>query len=134
MENKDSGFDFEKLKVYQKALDFIDKIFEIYKNLPREYKYSLGDNLLRASLSIANNLAEGNGKKSKREKQRYFGTSLDSTRECISVFNVFERQKLITSDRFLEIRSDGREITGMIHNLISSLDQSVFCAPLSVIK
>ncbi|MBU4346456.1 MAG: four helix bundle protein [Candidatus Omnitrophica bacterium] len=121
MEDKNSVFDFEKLKVYQKALDFIDKIFEICKNLPREYKYSLGDNLLRAGLSIANNLAEGNGKKSKREKQRYFGISLDSTRECISVFNVFKRQKLITNDRFLEIRSDSREITGMIYNLIGSL-------------
>jgi len=83
MKDADSQFDFEKLRVYQKTLDFIDKIFEICKNLPREYRYSLGDNLLRASLSITNNLAEGNGKKSKREKQRYFGTSLDSTRECI---------------------------------------------------
>ena len=122
MQDKSTEFDFEKLKVYQKSLDFIDKIFEICKSLPREYKYSLGDNLIRASLSIANNLAEGNGKKSSKEKQRYFGTSLDSARECISVFNVFERQKLITNGRFLEVRSDGREITGMIHNLISSLD------------
>ena len=54
-------FDFEKLKVYQFALDFIDEIFEIYKRLPQEYKYFLGDNLLRAGLSIANNLAEGSG-------------------------------------------------------------------------
>jgi len=122
MQDKNTEFDFERLKVYQKSLDFIDKIFKICKNLPREYKYSLGDNLIRAGLSIANNLAEGNGKKSNKEKQRYFGTSLDSTRECISVFNVFKRQNLITSDRFSEIRSDGREITGMIHNLIDSLN------------
>lgn len=122
MEDQDYSFDFEKLKVYQKALDFIDKIFEIYKNLPREYHHSLGDNLLRASLSIANNLAEGNGKKSKKEKQRYFSISLDSTRECISVFNVFKRQKLITDNKFLELRSDGKEITGMIYALINSLD------------
>ena len=59
-------FDFEKLNVYQKSLDFIDKIFQIMKTLPKEYHYSLGDNLLRAGLSIANNLAEGNGKKSKK--------------------------------------------------------------------
>ena len=122
MQDKNTEFDFEKLKVYQKALYFIDKIFEICKSLPREYKYSLGDNLIRAGLSIANNLAEGNGKKSNKEKQRYFGTSLDSTRECISVFNVFKQQELITNDRFLEVRSASREITGMIHNLIDSLD------------
>ena len=117
---KEFGFDFEKLNVYQKALDFIDKIFEIVKNLPREYRYSLGDNLLRAALSVANNLAEGNGKKSKLEKNRYFGTSLDSTRECISVFNVFKRQSLIKEDNYQEVRSDAKEITSMIWGLINS--------------
>jgi four helix bundle protein len=116
----DFQFDFEKLNVYQKSLDFIDEIFKVYKKLPREFKYSLGDNLIRAGLSIANNLAEGNGKRSKNEKNRYFGISLDSTRECISVFNVFKRQKLISEDIYQKLRLDGREITNMLHGLIDS--------------
>ena len=85
-------FDFENLIVYQKSLEFIDEIFGIYKNLKQDYKISVGSNLIRAGLSIANNLAEGNGKKSNKEKQRYFGISLDSARECISVFNVLRRK------------------------------------------
>jgi four helix bundle protein len=117
---KNFQFDFEKLNVYQKTLDFIDEIFQVYKKLPREFKYSLGDNLIRAGLSIANNLAEGNGKRSKNEKNRYFGTSLDSTRECISIFNVFKRQMLITEEIYRNLRIDGREITSMIHGLINS--------------
>ncbi len=113
-------FDFEKLKVYQKALGFIDEIFDIMKELPREYKYSIGENLLRAGLSIANNLAEGNGKKSKKEKNRYFSTSLDSARECVSVFNVLKRQQLMREDKYKEIRSEAKEITSMIWGLIGS--------------
>ena len=113
-------FDFEKLKVYQKSLEFIDKIFCVIKVLPREYRYSLGDNLIRASLSIANNLAEGNGKKSKREKNRYFSTSLDSTRECISVFNVLKRQRLIEDNEYNKVRAEAKEITSMIWGLIDS--------------
>ncbi len=62
-------FDFENLKVYQKSLDLIDDIFEVYKSLDRDYKISVGSNLVRAGLSIANNLAEGNGKKSPKEKK-----------------------------------------------------------------
>lgn len=85
---EDFRFDFEKLTVYRKSLDFIHKIIEIYKRLPREFKYTLGGNLVRAGVSIANNIAEGSGKKSKKEKARYYSTSLDSARECISVFNV----------------------------------------------
>ncbi len=113
-------FDFENLNVYQKSLDFIDKLFQIEKTLPKEYRYSIGQNLIRAGLSIANNLAEGNGKKSKKEKNRYFGTSLDSTRECISVFNVLKRQGLIEKDKFDKVRSDAKEITSMIWGLIDS--------------
>ena len=117
----DFQFDFERLKVYQFALKFIDKIFEVYRKLPKEFKYSIGSNLLRAGLSIANNLAEGSGKKSNKEKARYFGTSLDSARECVSVFNVLIRQSLIDKSTFKDLRKDSREITSMITGLINSL-------------
>ena len=111
-------FDFEKLKVYQKSLDFIDEVFKIYRSLPQDYKISIGSNLVRAALSVANNLAEGNGKKSDKERNRYFSISLDSDRECISVFNVMKRQALIRDERYEKLRSAGREITSMICGLI----------------
>jgi four helix bundle protein len=110
-------FDFENLKVYQRALDFIDKIFCLLKDLPREYRFSIGDNLLRAALSIANNIAEGNDKTSNKERYRYFNTSSDSARECVSVFIVLKRQKLIKEDFFIELKEDAREITSMLRGL-----------------
>ncbi|MFH1492292.1 MAG: four helix bundle protein [Candidatus Omnitrophota bacterium] len=121
MVERDFQFDFERLKVYQFSLEFIDKVFEIYKNHPVEYKYPLGSNLLRAGLSIANNLAEGSDKKSSKERARYYGTSSDSTRECISVFNVLKRQRLIKDDFYYQLRVNGREITSMIRGLIATL-------------
>lgn len=66
------SFDFEKLKVYQKSLEFIHEIFAIYKKLPREFKYTVGDNLVRAAVSISNNLAEGSGKKFKKKSTLLF--------------------------------------------------------------
>ena len=117
---KEFEFDFERLSVYQKSLEFIDNIFKIYKHLKQDYKISVGSNLARAGLSIANNLAEGNGKTSKKEKKRYFVIALDSARECISVFNVLSRQKMIEKEEYTEIRRDGREITSMLHSLLNS--------------
>lgn len=111
---KDFEFDFEKLTVYKKALDLIDQVFEVYKTLSSDFKICIGSNLVRAALSIANNLAEGNGKRSKKERNRYFNTSLDSTRECISVFNVLLRQHLIDNSRYVSLRFLGKEITSMI--------------------
>jgi len=120
-------FDFEKLTVYQKTLDFIHKIFEIYKKLPKEFKYTVGDNLVRAVISIANNLAEGSGKKFKKEKARYYSISLDSARECISIFNVLSKEKLIEENIYTQMRVNAKEITSMLCGLINSIDNAVNC-------
>ena len=120
-EEKEFEFDFERLSVYQKTLEFIDNIFIVFKKLPGEYKYSIGSNLLRASLSIANNLAEGSDKISHKERAKFYGISSGSTRECISVFNVLIRQRLIEKNLYYQLRRDGREITSMIRGLINAL-------------
>jgi hypothetical protein len=51
-------FMFEKLEVYQKAVDFADEVAALTEGFPRGYGF-LVDQLNRAALSIATNLAEG---------------------------------------------------------------------------
>lgn len=119
-EMKEFRFDFENLVVYQKALNFIDKIFRIYKGLANEYKFSLGNNLVRAALSVANNIAEGNDKRSIKERNRYMAISSDSARECVSVINVLNRQNLVDREAYLNLRNDAREITSMLKGLTNS--------------
>ena len=114
-------FDFEKLEVYKLALEFLSKLFKVYKSLPKDLRYSLGNNLIRAGASISNNLTEGSGKKSKKHKLSYYNISLDSTRECISMNNVLLKEKLIEKEIYTQIRLEGRRITGMITGLIKSL-------------
>ncbi|GAH96050.1 unnamed protein product, partial [marine sediment metagenome] len=61
-------FMFEKLDVYQKAVDFIDQITSLTEQFPRGY-YFLTDQLNRAALSIATNLAEGNARFTKADRK-----------------------------------------------------------------
>jgi four helix bundle protein len=114
------GFDFEKLEVYQLALDFLDFIFETCKSMPVDLQYCLGDNLKRAGISISNNIAEGSGKKSGKEKARYYGISLDSTRECVNMFIILQRRKALAEDNYLKARTYGKRITSMLFRLIES--------------
>jgi four helix bundle protein len=115
---KDFRFDFENLKVYQKTLDLVDQIFQLLRDLPKEYRFAIGDNLLRAALSISNNIAEGNDKGSVKEQHRYFRTSSGSARECISVLIVLKRQGLVKDKLYQKLRSDVREITSMLRALM----------------
>ncbi|MGD8451900.1 MAG: four helix bundle protein [Phycisphaerae bacterium] len=50
-------FAFEKLIVYQKAVDFADRVLDVTEGFPHGYGF-LADQLNRASVSIAANLAE----------------------------------------------------------------------------
>ncbi len=121
MNEEEFKFDFERLEVYQLALEFLDFIFEICKNIPKDILYSLGDNLKRAGISISNNIAEGSGKKSGKEKARFYGTSLDSTRECINMFIILDRQKAISKEDYIRTRIYGKRLTSMLFRLIGSI-------------
>src|SRR5580658_113776 len=71
------AFAFEKLLVYQKAMDFSDSVCQITQSFPRGF-YFLVDQLNRAALSIAANIAEGNGRFTIRDKKNFFGIARGS--------------------------------------------------------
>jgi hypothetical protein len=53
------SFKFEKLIVWQKALDFSDEINKLVKTFPKEELYILTSQIKRAADSVALNIAEG---------------------------------------------------------------------------
>ena len=62
---------FEKLLVYQKAVDYADHISQLTQSFPRGLYY-LTDQLNRAALSVPKNIAEGNGRFTKADRKKYF--------------------------------------------------------------
>ena len=122
--NEDDAFDFEKLHVYQLALEFFDQLCSVCRKLSAEFRYPISDQLIRAALSISNNLAEGSGKRSKKERARYYSTSINSARECISMLNVLVRQRQLDEAEYSDLRIKGRRITGMLNGLIASVDRT----------
>ena len=76
-----SEFDFEKLDIYKRSIEFADFAYGIAESLPRNLQSSLADQLRRAAISICNNIAEGSGKISAKEKRQFYHYALDSGRE-----------------------------------------------------
>lgn len=50
---------FKDLKVYQLAYELAMEIFNLFKDFPKEEKYSLTDQIRRSSRSVCSNIAEG---------------------------------------------------------------------------
>jgi len=80
-------FHHEKLKVYQRALEFAAWSQILIDSLAK--KTSTRDQLERAGDSIALNIAEGNGKFSLKDRARFFqiahGSALESA-ACLDLF------------------------------------------------
>ncbi len=59
-------FGFEKLEVWQKALEFTGHIYDATKLFPKKEQFGLISQLQRAAVSICANIAEGLGVATKR--------------------------------------------------------------------
>jgi four helix bundle protein len=79
------SFKFEKLIIWQKAMDFGEEINTVIKEFPKHEMYNLSWQLLRASDSVALNISEGSIEQSNAEFKRFLGYSVRSLAEGLLV-------------------------------------------------
>jgi four helix bundle protein len=113
---KDLRFKFEDLKVYQKALDFVDFAYDVSDKFPNTERYGLISQFTRASLSIALNIAEGSADTDK-QFHRFLQMALDSLNECVVCSSVAKRQNYITKALDYDVRLKLVELSKMITSL-----------------
>ncbi len=113
-------FNFEKLKTYQKSLDFIDYCYEVVKQFPIDERYGLTSQYRRASLSISLNIGEGHGD-TDAQFNRYLKMAWDSVKECVVCSTVAKRQNYITEKEDIKARQKLEELSKMITSLMKRL-------------
>lgn len=89
-------FKFEKLEVWQLALEYIDVIDVIAGKLPRSEDYNLKSQITRAATSVALNIAEGSQGQTDTEQARFLGLALRSLIETVACQHLINRRKLLT--------------------------------------
>ena len=83
-----------KLDVYQRALDLLERVDQIYDSMPPGRAH-LKDQLDRAATSIVLNIAEGAGEFSKDEKQRFYRMARRSATETAAILDILDRRKAV---------------------------------------
>ena len=109
-------FKFEDLKVYQKALDFVDIAYEVSQNFPKSELYNLTSQFKRAAVSIPLNIAEGAGD-TNAQFNRFLEIASGSVKECVVCSTIARRQNFISEEKNLENRRKLAELSKMISSL-----------------
>ncbi len=115
------AFKFEKLLVWQKAVDLSDKVDVLTKSFPKEELYVLTSQIKRAADSVSLNIAEGSTGQSNAEFNRFLGIALRSNIEVVSCIYLAKRRNIISEDDFNKIYSSCEEILVMINGLRKAL-------------
>ena len=115
------AFKFEKLIVWQKAVDLSDMVNQVTKVFPKDEIYILTSQMKRAADSVSLNIAEGSTGQSNPEFNRFLGIALRSAIVVVGCIHLTKRRGYIANDNFDKIYKMCEEILVMINALRNSL-------------
>jgi four helix bundle protein len=117
------SFMFEKLEVYQRAVDLAEKLDMLSQQFAGKGHYHLVDQLRRASLSILLNIAEGNGRWHSKDRKNFFWIARGSVFECVPLVELCRRQKLMSEEICAELKAESEVLSKMLTALVKGTDR-----------
>lgn len=109
------SFKFEKLVIWQNAMDYGENIHLLTKSFPKDELYNLISQIRRAVDSIALNIAEGSIGQSNAEQKKFIGYAVRSLAEVITCLHKALRRKYISQSEFDEKYAVGFSLMNMIN-------------------
>lgn len=94
------SFKFEKLHIWQLAMDFGEDINVLTEKFPKKELYNLSSQILRASDSIALNISEGSIEQSNAEFSRFLNYSIRSIAEVVTCLYKAKSRNYIDEESF----------------------------------
>jgi four helix bundle protein len=114
-------FNFEKLDVWQKAIDFADLVYKHTRNFPADERFGLTNQIRRAAVSISSNIAEGTSRMSQANFGRFIEIATGSVFEVVSQSFIDRRQAFLSEEDFHGMYQAAEEIGRMLSGLRKSL-------------
>jgi len=115
-----TSFDFahNRLDVYRVSLEYAAWSHQLAKRLTKMNRFPR-DQLLRASQSIPQNIAEGNGRRSGADKRRFFEIARGSALECAAIQDILSACSVIEPEENKFGQDKLNRIVSMLTKLVN---------------
>ncbi len=100
-------YKFQRLDVYQLALEYVDAVYNLSRRLPESERFNLRSQLERAATSIVLNIAEGSTSQSDAEQARFLGMAIRSLLETVACWDLVARRAYVRTEELKEVREQG---------------------------
>lgn len=116
---------YTDLNVWQKSMDLVEEVYTLVKRLPKEEMYALSSQLRRAAVSIPSNIAEGNGRSSRKEYLRFLLISRGSTFEVETQLLICVKVEYLVEEEIERAMTLCSEVKKMLNGLIRNLSAPI---------
>lgn len=114
-------FRFEQLEIWQEARQLVSKIYKLTKKFPADERFGLTDQIRRAAVSVALNIAEGTNRRTDKDRKRFFEMSITSVDEVVTALYIALDQGYINNNDFDELYEDCARQTARTAMLIKRM-------------
>ena len=105
---------YRDLFVWQQAMDVAVETYRLTSAFPKDEMFGLTSQMRRAAVSIASNIAEGEGRKSRNEFSHFLGIALGSKSELETQIVLSERVNLLKTSETESIKKSLDDIGKML--------------------
>ena len=111
-------FDHDRPDVYRLSIEYVASSFAVARDLSGCHRHAC-DQWLRAAQSIPLNIAEGNGKRSLKDRGRFLDIARGSALECVAIQDVLAATEGLDDKRHAELKRILHRIVSMLTRLIA---------------
>ena len=113
--------DFRKLNVWKKAHELTLEIYQVTRKFPKEELYGITNQIRKAAVSVPNNIAEGCGRNSEKELQRFSTIAMGSASEVEYLLLLSFDLKYLLKAEYQKLDEKTIEVKKMLSRFIVSL-------------
>jgi four helix bundle protein len=114
-------FGFERLEVWEKAINFADTVYSVTREFPSDERFGLTNPMRRAAVSIFSNIAEGSSRNSRKDFARVIEIATGSPFEVVSQSYISRNQGFLTPEDFEVLYAAAEEQGRMLSGLRRSM-------------
>ncbi|HOX08271.1 MAG TPA: four helix bundle protein [Planctomycetota bacterium] len=114
---------YRDLEAWQKAMDLAEAVYSVCRKLPEQERFGLASQLQRAAVSIPSNIAEGQGRKHRKDFCRFLLIARGSLMELETQLLLSERLKYASKAELQPVWDLSQQVGRLLGGLVRAMEK-----------